>query len=137
MKVRIQVRRTWLAWLAAGLALAGLSTLWVGCNKGGGGGDEIKVGVVLPITGREGKPGQYQKEGIELAIKKINDGGGIFVKEKNKKMPIKEIFYDDQSDQAKSAQFVERAMSSDEVVAVVGGYSTALGEAESVMADRY
>src|SRR5690242_6352268 len=42
--------------------------------------DEIKVGVVLPITGREGKPGQYQKEGIELAIKKINDAGGVYVK---------------------------------------------------------
>src|SRR2546426_9562723 len=29
----------------------------------------ISIGVVLPITGREGKPGQYQKEAIELAIK--------------------------------------------------------------------
>jgi branched-chain amino acid transport system substrate-binding protein len=99
--------------------------------------DAITIGVVLPTTGREGKPGQYQKEGIELAIKQINDKGGIFIKSKNKKLPIKEIFYDDGSDSAKSASLTERAMSSDNVTAVLGGYSTALGEAESVMPDRY
>jgi branched-chain amino acid transport system substrate-binding protein len=99
--------------------------------------DEITVGVVLPTTGREGKPGQYQKEGIELAIKQINDKGGIFLKSQNKKLKIKEIFYDDGSDSAKSASLTERAMSSDKVTAVLGGYSTALGEAESVMPDRY
>lgn len=99
--------------------------------------NEIKIGVVMPITGREAKPGQYQKEGIELAIKQINDRGGIMVKSLKKKLPIKEIFYDDGSDQATSASLVERAITSDRVTAVVGGYSTVLGEAESVMPDRY
>jgi branched-chain amino acid transport system substrate-binding protein len=98
---------------------------------------EIKVGVIFSITGREAKPGQYQKEGVELAIKQINDQGGVFVKSLNKKLPFKEIFYDDGSDQAKSASLAERAMSSDQVVAVVGPYSSAIGEAQSVMPDRY
>jgi len=98
---------------------------------------DIPIGVVMPITGREAKPGQYQREGIELAIKQINDGGGIFIKSLNKKLPVREVFYDDGSDSARSASLVERAMSSDNVVAVIGGYSTALGEAESVMPDRY
>jgi len=101
------------------------------------GADEIKIGVIMPITGREAKPGQYQREGIELAIKQINDGGGILIKSRGKKLPIKEVFYDDGSDQSRSAGMAERAMSSDGVVAVLGGYSTALGEAESVMPDRY
>ena len=100
-------------------------------------GDSITVGVVLPITGKEAKPGQYQKEGIELAIKQINDAGGILVKDKGKKLPVKEVFYDDGSDSAKSASLTERAMSSDNVIAALGGYSTPLGEAESVMPDRY
>lgn len=98
---------------------------------------EIKVGVILPTTGREAKPGQFQKEGIELAIKQINDQGGVMVRGLKKKVPIKEVFYDDGSDQGKSTSLVERAMSSDDVTAVVGGYSTVLGEAESVMPDRY
>jgi branched-chain amino acid transport system substrate-binding protein len=99
------------------------------------GGDSIILGVVMPISGREGKPGQYQKEGIELAIKQINDQGGVSVK--GKKYPIKEVFYDDGSDSSKSATLAERAMSSDKATAVIGGYSTALGEAEAVMPDRY
>jgi len=97
--------------------------------------DTINIGVVMPMTGREAKPGLYQKEGIELAIKQINGAGGITIK--GKKLQLKEIFYDDGSDSAKSAALTERAMSSDNVVAVIGGYSTALGEAESVMPDRY
>ncbi len=98
---------------------------------------EIKIGVIEPITGREAKPGQFQKEGVELAIKQINAQGGIMIKSLKKKLPIKEVFYDDGSDQAKSTSLVERAMSSDGVIAVVGGYATVLGEAQSVMPDRY
>jgi len=97
----------------------------------------IPIGVVLPITGREARQGQYQREGIELAIHEINQAGGIQVEELGRKVPLKEICYDDGSDPAKSSGLVERAMTSDGVVAVLGGYSTVLGEAESVMADRY
>lgn len=101
-----------------------------------GGGDEVvKIGVVLPTSGREAKPGTYQWEGIQLAIKQINDQGGVSVG--GKKLKIEPVFYDDESDQAKSASLVERTMTADKVVAVIGGYSTALGQAESVMPDRY
>ena len=97
--------------------------------------NSVTIGVVMPTTGREAKPGLYQKEGIELAIKQINAKGGITVK--GKKLQVKEVFYDDGSDSAKSASLCERVMSSDKATAVIGGYSTALGEAESVMPDRY
>ncbi len=90
------------------LLLVGILVL-PGCGRIGKSGNEIRIGVVLPITGREAKPGQYQREGIELAIHQINENGGIMVRDKGKKLPIKEIFYDDGSDQAKSAGFVERA----------------------------
>jgi len=123
-------------WRAALLLVAGCVTLFASVIPAAGqAGDSIILGVVMPISGREGKPGQYQKEGIELAIKQINDKGGISIK--GKKYAIKEVFYDDGSDSAKSATLAERAMSSDNATAVIGGYSTALGEAESVMPDRY
>lgn len=98
---------------------------------------DIPIGVVMPITGKEARPGQYQREGVQLAIKQINDGGGIYIKSLKKKLPLREVFYDDGSVQGTSASLAERAMSSDNVVAMIGGYSTALGEAESVMPDRY
>src|SRR5882724_12469541 len=119
------------------LAFGGIITLCAGSGRAVAADDTINIGVVMPTTGSESKPGAYQKEGIELAIKQINDAGGIMVKSKGKKLKINEIFYDDSSDSKKSASLVERAMSSDNVVAVLGGYSTALGTAESVMADRY
>lgn len=121
--------------VTAAVLLAAVGALLAGCGKKAAENQGIKIGVVMPITGREGKPGTYQKEGIELAIKQINDAGGVQVG--NRKLPLQEIFYDDGSDSAKSAQLTERAMSSDGVTAVIGGYSTALGEAESVMPDRY
>jgi branched-chain amino acid transport system substrate-binding protein len=116
--------------LVAGIGASLLAQLDPG-NRG------ITVGVVLPISGREAKPGQYQREGVELAIHEINQAGGILVKKLGKKLQVKEVFYDDGSDQAKSSGLVERAMTADGAVAVLGGYSTALGEAESVMPDRY
>jgi branched-chain amino acid transport system substrate-binding protein len=120
------------------LALAfGIVTFCTGSSRAVAADDTIKIGVVLPTTGSESKPGAYQKEGIELAIKQINDAGGIMVKSKGKKLKIEEVFYDDGTDSKKSASLTERAMSSDGVIAVLGGYSTALGTAESVMADRY
>ncbi|HKE31776.1 MAG TPA: amino acid ABC transporter substrate-binding protein [Candidatus Angelobacter sp.] len=123
-------------WRAALLLVAGCVALFAAVIPAAAqAGDSIILGVVMPISGREGKPGQYQKEGIELAIKQINDKGGITIK--GKKYAIKEVFYDDGSDSAKSATLAERAMSSDNATAVIGGYSTALGEAESVMPDRY
>jgi branched-chain amino acid transport system substrate-binding protein len=115
--------------LCAGLLVALIS----GCRSKAD--DAITIGVVLPISGREAKPGQFQKEGVELAMKQINEKGGISAG--GKKYQIKEVFYDDGSDSAKSANLAERVMSSDGAAAVIGGYSTALGEAESVMPDRY
>src|SRR5438270_8742606 len=119
------------------LLLLGMAAFSFASSPAWAADDTITIGVVLPTTGSESKPGQYQKEGIELAIKQINDGGGIMVKSKGKKLKIEEVFYDDGTDSKKSASLTERAMSSDGVVAVLGGYSTALGTAESVMADRY
>jgi branched-chain amino acid transport system substrate-binding protein len=98
---------------------------------------EIRIGVVLPVSGSEADPGRFQKEGIELAVQQINQKGGINVREFGKKLPVKLVFYDDSSDPAKSASLVEHTMTTDNVVAVLGGYSSTLGEAESVMPDRY
>ncbi len=99
--------------------------------------DSIRVGLVFPLTGREGRPGTYQVEGIKLAMEQINAKGGVNVKACGKRLPFKEVVYDDQSDQGRSVQLVERTMTSDNVVAVLGAYNSVLGEAQSVVADRY
>ena len=67
----------------------------------------------------------------------INAKGGVYVKECGKPLPFKEILYDDQSDQGRTVQLVERTMSSDNVVAVIGAYSSSLGQAQSVVPNQY
>jgi len=120
-------------------ALAIVGPWWAGLAAAQGPNcpEAIRVGLVFPMTGREGRPGTYQVEGIRLAMEQVNANGGVNVKACGKRLPFKEILYDDQSDQGRSVQLAERTMSSDNVVAVIGGYSTVLGEAQSVVADRY
>jgi branched-chain amino acid transport system substrate-binding protein len=121
------------------LALALLGPWWSGTAAAQKAGcpDAIRVGMVFPMTGREGRPGTYQVEGIRLAMELINAKGGVNVKECGKRLPFKDILYDDQSDQGRSVQLLERTMSSDNVVAVIGAYSSVLGQAQSVVPDRY
>src|SRR5262245_46865191 len=61
------------ALLVAFLTILGASTPAVAVAD-----DAVTIGIIMPTTGREAKPGQYQKEGVELAIKQLNEQGGIF-----------------------------------------------------------
>ena len=45
------------------------------------GPQEILIGTVLPLTGKESRIGNYQLDGYELAIEQWNEKGGIYVKE--------------------------------------------------------
>ncbi|MBV8463290.1 MAG: ABC transporter substrate-binding protein, partial [Acidimicrobiales bacterium] len=96
---------------------------------------EIKIGAVLPVTGKESKIGGAYKQATELAVKEANDAGGIQVG--NKKMKVNLALLDDTSDPAKSAQLVEQLITQDKVHAILGGYGSHLVQAQSVVPDRY
>ncbi|HKF42151.1 MAG TPA: amino acid ABC transporter substrate-binding protein [Thermoanaerobaculia bacterium] len=95
----------------------------------------IKVGAVLPVTGKESKIGGAYKQATEYAVKEINDGGGITVA--GKPMKIELTLLDDTSDAAKSAQLVEQLMTQQKVDVVLGGYGSHLVQAQSVVPERY
>ncbi len=97
--------------------------------------NEIRIGAVLPLTGKESKIGGAFKVATELAVKEVNDAGGLDVH--GKKMKIDLRLLDDTSDAAKSAQLVEQLMVQQKVHAVIGGYGSQLVQAESVVPDRY
>lgn len=96
---------------------------------------EIKLGAVLPVTGKESKIGGAYKQATELAVKEINDAGGLDVG--GKKMKIVLTLLDDTSDGAKSAQLVEQLCAQEKVHAVIGGYGSQLVQAQSVVPERY
>ncbi len=95
----------------------------------------IKIGAVMPVTGKESKIGGAYKQATEFAVKEANDAGGVDVG--GKKMKIELTLLDDTSDAAKSAQLVEQLITQQKVDAVVGGYGSQLVQAESVVPERY
>lgn len=95
----------------------------------------IKIGAVLPVTGKESKIGGAYKQATELAVKEVNDAGGVGVSGKTMKIDL--TLLDDTSDAAKSAQLVEQLITQQKVDAVIGGYGSQLVQAQSVVPDRY
>jgi branched-chain amino acid transport system substrate-binding protein len=95
----------------------------------------VKIGAVLPVTGKESKIGGAYKQATEFAVKEVNDAGGVDVG--GKKMKIELMLLDDTSDAAKSAQLVEQLITQQKVDAIIGGYGSQLVQAQSVVPERY
>ena len=94
--------------LSALLALVGL-----GCTKKTN-DNELVIGSYSSNTGATATFGVFQKNGIEMAIEEINAAGGINGKK------IKHINYDNKSDNDETLAVVNRLISQDNVLAVLG-----------------
>ncbi len=97
--------------------------------------DIIRLGAVLPVTGKESKIGGAYKTATEFAVKEVNDAGGLQVGGKKLKVDLQLL--DDTSDASKSAQLVEQLITQTKVHAIVGGYGSQLVQAQSVVPERY
>jgi len=97
--------------------------------------DVITIGAVLPLTGKESKIGGAYKAATELAVKEVNDAGGLQVGKKKMKVDLRLL--DDTSDASKSAQLVEQLIVQQKVHAIIGGYGSQLVQAQSVVPERY
>ncbi|MBE2913690.1 ABC transporter substrate-binding protein [Anoxybacillus flavithermus] len=99
--------------------------LMVGCNGGtqnagtnssdnnGGGGDTIKIGANLELSGGAASYGQSIAEGLELAIEEINKEGI-----NGKKIELVKV--DNKSDAAEATSGAIKLISQDKVVAIIG-----------------
>lgn len=118
-----------IAFLAGGFMCCSLFT---GCGGGGGssagGGDEIVVGSNFELTGNHAQYGSNAAKGFKLAVKEINDEGGIDGKK------IKVVDADSKSEAAESVNAATKLISDDKVVALVGPAVTANVIAESQVA---
>lgn len=101
------------ALLTLALGLTGCANQ--GQSSGSSDSSEILVGVILPMTGNNATDGKDMKNAIEMAVKKINDGGGVL----GKKLKIEVA--DDGCDPQMAATAANKLVSQN-VVAVVGGY---------------
>ncbi|MEM3446770.1 MAG: ABC transporter substrate-binding protein [Candidatus Korarchaeum sp.] len=95
---------------------------------------EVKVGVVLPLSGRLAETGADLKRGIEFALEKINAAGGI----KNlggAKLVV--VWGDSAGDPATGAAEAERLIKEEKVVALMGAYQSAVTKTASEVAESY
>ena len=65
-------------------------------------GDTIFLGAAVSLSGKYSTNGEHTKNGYNMAVKRINDMGGVTVGGKSYKFDI--IYYDDESDSSRAAQ---------------------------------
>lgn len=97
--------------LVLGTVLAGLAA---GCGGGEKKADIIKVGANLEMTGGSASYGISSKNAIELAFKEINEKGGINGKQ------LELVVADNKSEAAEATNAMQKLVSQDNVVAVIG-----------------
>lgn len=98
------------------LSLAGIAAATLTLTNCGGGdsADVIKIGEFASLSGKEATFGTSSHEGTLLAVEEINSAGGVLGKQ------LKLIHEDNQSKPGESANAVNKLISSDGVVAILG-----------------
>ena len=93
----------------------------------------VKVGAVVPLTGRYGAGGAQVRAGYEIAVEQINAAGGVTVG--GKKMPLELILLDDESDATKTVSRME-TLAAQGIVAYLGGFGSDLHAAAASVAEK-
>jgi branched-chain amino acid transport system substrate-binding protein len=120
--------RVVLAGAAAGLIAAGPAAAKVE-------GDTIVLGSANSLTGKYSSNGIDTQNGYDLAIKKINEMGGVTVGGKQYKLAV--TYYDDESTPARTAQLLERLIEQDGVQYILGPYSSPTTIAAAPVVEKY
>ena len=93
----------------------------------------IKIGLVAPISGSP--IGQDMERAARMAVQEINDAGGIYVSDWNTKVNITLVIADTINDApANAVTPVTRAVESDQVDLLIGGYGSAGTLANQIVA---
>ena len=98
-------------------------------------GDIIILGSAISLTGKYSQEGKNARDGYDLAVKRINDQGGVKVGGKSYKLAIK--YYDDESTPARTAQLLERLIRQDGVKFVLGPYSSGTTKAAAPIIEKH
>lgn len=96
----------------------------------------IKVGTAIQLSGMYASGGQEVLDAYEIGVEEINAKGGVYVKEFDKKIPIKLIAEDDESDLVKTVRVMEKLYSVDEVVVYLFGFGSSLAAAQAPIAEK-
>lgn len=102
-----------------------------GCQANTTDTDTIRIGMNMELSGPYVDYGTQEKNGVELAVKVINDNGGI----NGKKVEL--ITYDNKSDAASAIELQTKLVTEDNVLAVVGPAVSSLDKAVAPVSAEY
>jgi branched-chain amino acid transport system substrate-binding protein len=88
---------------------------------------EILIGSHLPLSGALAMAGAEQKWAYERAVEDVNKMGGIYVVEYGKKLPVRLIVMDDETNPGMAAAVVERLIKGAKVDLLLSGCTGAHG----------
>ena len=77
-------------------------------------GDPIKIGYLATLTGDGATWGQHERDGALLAVKELNEAGGVLGR------PLELVYYDVRGRQEDAIQAARRLIHEDKVVAIRG-----------------
>jgi branched-chain amino acid transport system substrate-binding protein len=92
--------------------------------------DKIKVGIVLPLTGKLAKFGEIEHKSFLMALDEINGGGGVNGKQ------IELIVEDTTGKPDVGRSAIEKLITQDKVVVLGGGYSSSVTWATIAVAQQ-
>ena len=120
-------------WMAFVPVIAALALVAAGCGGGGdedGGGEPIRIGASLPLTGDFSEPGVAAKQGYEIWQELVNKNGGLLGR------PVEILIKDDQSDQNLIVTDYNALIQQEKVDLLLGTFSSLLNLPASAVAER-
>ena len=119
--------------LMFGLAAAGL--IFAGTAVAKVEGDTITFGAAVSFTGKYSTNGKHTKNGYELAVKRLNEMGGVKVAGKAYKIQVK--YYDDESTPARAGQLADRLIKQDKIKFILGPYGSGPTKGMAPITEKY
>jgi branched-chain amino acid transport system substrate-binding protein len=111
--------------------LYGIAMLTLVFAASAGFAETVKVGIILPLTGPQAKFGEIEKRSFEIAAGEINAAGGV----KGAKLEL--LFEDDTGKPDVGRAAIEKLISRDKVAILTGGYSSAVTQAATAVAQQF
>ena len=90
----------------------------------------IKVGIILPLTGKLAEFGEIEKNSFLMAVEEINSAGGVYGKK------ISLVIEDTAGISRVGCLAVKKLIEQDEVVVIGGGFSSSVTWAASAIAEK-
>jgi branched-chain amino acid transport system substrate-binding protein len=132
-------RREFIRDVGVGAAAVGVATALPGLVRPAKAAprDYILIGYVNPSTGPLAAFGEPSPWADDRALKKINEGGGILLKEHGKKFPVRYKLVDSESDPTKAAELASKLILDDKVDLIMPAHTPDTVNPVSAVAERF